>query len=463
MMPRARLRPPFAIVAVGLMLATFAAPAARAGLLVTANNDAYTVRHDHALVVASPGVLANDSGIGRTAAKLTNPAHGTVVMNTNGSFTYQPNARYVGSDAFTYEARILNLGILLTDPATVTITVTNATAPVATNDTYSATTGVQLTVPAPGVLSNDSDADGDALTAIKVTDSGSGSVNLASNGSFTFTSGGSFTGARTFTYRASDGIATSNLATVTINVTAPAPTPTPTPAPTPVPTPAPTPVPTPAPTPNPTPRPTSTPNPTPTLLPPTPTLLPPTPTLVPPLPTLLPPTPTLPPTLLPTPSPTPAATVQPGESSRPTTSGAPAAGSSAGPTPPPGVGGSTGGGSFLGPGGPGGPAGLGGPAGTSGGSDGSSDTGAGPDPPAGFAVGRADLDSIDGIGDVGVVGLGGLVVWAVPALALSVPGLLLVLAVLAQAMGGLLWLPVARRWLGGFGIRRRHGTGARSA
>jgi hypothetical protein len=451
MMPRARLRPPFAIVAVGLMLATFAAPAARAGLLVTANNDAYTVRHDHALVVASPGVLANDSGIGRTAAKLTNPAHGTVVMNTNGSFTYQPNARYVGSDAFTYEARILNLGILLTDPATVTITVTNGTTPVALSDTYAATTGVQLTVPAPGVLSNDSDADGDALTAIKVTDSGSGSVNLASNGSFTFTSGGSFTGARTFTYRASDGIATSNLATVTINVTAPAPTPTPTPAPTPaptpVPTPAPTPVPTPAPTPNPTPR-------------PTPTLLPPTPTLLPPTPTLLPPTPTLPPTLLPTPTSTPAATVQPGESSPPTTSGAPAAGGSAGPTPPPGAGGSTGGGSFLGPGGPGSPAGA---AGGSGGSGGSPDAGAGPDPLAGFAVGRADLDSIDGIGDVGVVGLGGLVVWAVPALVLSVPGLLLVLAVLAQAMGGLLWLPVARRWLGGFGIRRRHGTGARSA
>jgi hypothetical protein len=457
-MPRSRLRPPFAIVAVGLMLATFAAPAARAGLLVTANNDAYTVRHDHALVVASPGVLANDSGIGRTAAKLTNPAHGTVVMNTNGSFTYQPNARYVGSDAFTYEARILNLGILLTDPATVTITVTNGTTPVALSDTYAATTGVQLTVPAPGVLSNDSDADGDALTAIKVTDSGSGSVNLASNGSFTFTSGGSFTGARTFTYRASDGIATSNLATVTINVTAPAPTPTPTPAPTPaptpVPTPAPTPVPTPAPTPNPTPRPT------PTLLPPTPTLLPPTPTLLPPTPTLLPPTPTLPPTLLPTPTSTPAATVQPGESSPPTTSGAPAAGGSAGPTPPPGAGGSTGGGSFLGPGGPGSPAGA---AGGSGGSGGSPDAGAGPDPLAGFAVGRADLDSIDGIGDVGVVGLGGLVVWAVPALVLSVPGLLLVLAVLAQAMGGLLWLPVARRWLGGFGIRRRHGTGARSA
>jgi hypothetical protein len=38
---------------------------------------------------------------------------------------------------------------------------------------------------------------------------------------------------------------------------------------------------------------------------------------------------------------------------------------------------------------------------------------------------------------------------------IGVPGLLLLLAVLAQAAGGLLWLPVVRRWLGGFGLGRR--------
>ena len=444
-MPRSRLRSPLVVaVAVtgGLMLATVAAPAARAGLLVTANDDAYTVRHDHSLTIASPGVLGNDSGVGRTAAKLTNPAHGTVALNTNGSFTYQPSAGYIGSDAFTYEARILNLGVLFTDPATVTITVTNAT-PVATNDTYAATTGVQLSVPAPGVLSNDIDADGDALTATKVTDSGSGSVNLLPNGSFTFKSGGSFTGPRTFTYRVSDGIVSSNVATVTINVTAPTPTPTPTP------TPAPTPVPTPVPTASPTPVPTALPLPTPTL-PPIPTL-PPTPSL--------PATPSLPPTLLPTPTPTPAPTTQPGASSGPTASGAPIDGSSIGPSPSPDGSGSTGGGSFVDPGGPGAPAGT---TAGSGGSAGSQDSGDGRDPLAGFTVGRSELDTIDGVGDLGVVGIGGLVVWAVPALVLSVPGLLLVLAVLAQAMGGLLWLPMARRWLGGFGIRRRHPGGAGS-
>jgi hypothetical protein len=45
--------------------------------------------------------------------------------------------------------------------------------------------------------------------------------------------------------------------------------------------------------------------------------------------------------------------------------------------------------------------------------------------------------------------------WAVPALALTVPGLLLMLAVLAQLSVGALWLPVVRRWLGSFGVGRR--------
>ncbi|MEA2545231.1 MAG: hypothetical protein QOI09_504, partial [Chloroflexota bacterium] len=59
------------------------------------------------------------------------------------------------------------------------------------------------------------------------------------------------------------------------------------------------------------------------------------------------------------------------------------------------------------------------------------------------------------------VGLGGFdsLDWAVPALALTVPGLLLILAVLAQLAASALWLPVVRRWLGGFGVGRRRRRG----
>lgn len=388
-----------------LLMTTFAAPAARAGLLVTANDDAYTVSHDRPLSVAARGVLANDSGGGLTAAKTSNPAHGSVTVSANGGFTYQPNAGYVGTDSFTYEARVLSLGILLTDPAKVTITVKNS-APVAVNDPYTAVTGVQLTIPGPGVLTNDTDADGDALTASLVSGGGNGSLDLSSNGGFQFKSGGSFVGIRTFTYRVSDGIASSTTATVSINVGPPAPTPTP--------------APTPVPTPTSTPAPTATPTPRPTILP----TLPPLPTLSP-VPTLLPtPRPTA--TSVPTPTATPAPTAVPATS-------APSTGGSGG--------------------GPG--------SGTTGQPPGGGSTGT-PSAAPGFIVGlgQDDPDSFPGTVDIGLAGFGGVIDWAVPALVLTVPGLLLVLAVLGQGIAGFLWLPFVRRSLGGFGFRRRRSAAA---
>ena len=158
-----RLGRSFVPFVVAGLAALSVAPAASAGLLVTARDDAYTVLHDRVLTVsAAAGVLDNDAGVGLTAAKRTNPAHGTVTVNSNGSFTYRPAAGYVGADSFTYDARVLNLGILVTDTATVNLTVTNPNSPTAANDAYSATTGIRLSVPAAGVLANDSDGDGDA-------------------------------------------------------------------------------------------------------------------------------------------------------------------------------------------------------------------------------------------------------------------------------------------------------------
>jgi hypothetical protein len=46
----------------------------------------------------------------------------------------------------------------------------------------------------------------------------------------------------------------------------------------------------------------------------------------------------------------------------------------------------------------------------------------------------------------------------VPSLVLGVPGILLIVAVGAQVLGGAVWIPVVRRWLGGLGVRRREPT-----
>ena len=73
--------------------------------------------------VAANGVLANDTnadGGTLTAVLGTRPAHGSLTLNADGSFSYTPNAGFWGTDSFTYTATD---GHATSAPATVTITV----------------------------------------------------------------------------------------------------------------------------------------------------------------------------------------------------------------------------------------------------------------------------------------------------------------------------------------------------
>ena len=82
---------------------------------ITAVNDApaatgesYSTNYGVPLVVPTPGVLGNDTNRDSpllTAQVVTGPAHGTLVLDANGSFTYTPNAGFFGADEFTYAAR----------------------------------------------------------------------------------------------------------------------------------------------------------------------------------------------------------------------------------------------------------------------------------------------------------------------------------------------------------------------
>ncbi|MDD2499194.1 MAG: cadherin-like domain-containing protein [Geobacter sp.] len=186
-----------------------------------AANDSYSTNQNTTLTVAVPGVLANDSdpaGLTLTAQKVTNPSHGTVTLNSNGSFTYIPTTGYSGSDSFTYKA---SDGSLTSAAATVSLTVKLANqAPIAAGDSYSTTQDTVLTVAAPGVLANDSDPEGATLTAQKVTNPAHGTVTLNSNGSFTYIPTTGYSGSDSFTYKASDGSLTSAAATVSLTVNA---------------------------------------------------------------------------------------------------------------------------------------------------------------------------------------------------------------------------------------------------
>jgi lysophospholipase L1-like esterase len=91
-------------------------------------------------------------------------------------------------------------------------------APVAVADSYGITPDTTLTVPAPGVLANDSDSNADPLSALLVSGPSNGSLNLAANGGFSYTPQQGFTGTDAFTYRVNDGNLNSNTVTVSINV-----------------------------------------------------------------------------------------------------------------------------------------------------------------------------------------------------------------------------------------------------
>jgi hypothetical protein len=91
-------------------------------------------------------------------------------------------------------------------------------APVAHDDDYSVARNDVLAVTAPGVLANDTDPDGDVLTARLIANVAHGTLALGADGSFSYSPTTGFTGTDAFTYRASDGSQESDTAIVTIAV-----------------------------------------------------------------------------------------------------------------------------------------------------------------------------------------------------------------------------------------------------
>ncbi|MGE3277967.1 MAG: Ig-like domain-containing protein [Vicinamibacterales bacterium] len=186
---------------------------------VAVDDTASTVENSPVVI----GVLANDSDVDGdtlTVASVTQPVSGAVTINPNATLTYTPVGGFSGTVSFTYTAADGHGG---TATATVTVTVTPLNhPPVAVADSYTTAYNTTLTVAAPGVLGNDTDAEGPAgLVAQLVSAPTTGTLTLNGNGSFAFTPAGGFTGITSFTYRVSDGVATSDTATVTILVQEP--------------------------------------------------------------------------------------------------------------------------------------------------------------------------------------------------------------------------------------------------
>ncbi len=68
------------------------------------------------------------------------------------------------------------------------------------------------------MLGNDTDPEGDGMSAVLDTDVSNGSLLLNSNGGFLYSPNLGFTGQDSFTYHATDGLGNGNTVTVTLNV-----------------------------------------------------------------------------------------------------------------------------------------------------------------------------------------------------------------------------------------------------
>jgi VCBS repeat-containing protein len=149
-----------------------------------------------------------------TYAKAGDPAHGTVVVNPDGSYTYTPAANYTGTDSFSYTVSDGNGG---SNTYTVGVTVTPVNdAPVAANAAIATRedTAVSGTLPAA------TDPDGDAIAYAAAGAPQHGSIGIAADGSFVYTPGADYNGSDSFSYTVSDGKGGSNTYTVSVTVEA---------------------------------------------------------------------------------------------------------------------------------------------------------------------------------------------------------------------------------------------------
>ncbi|MCW8833540.1 MAG: sulfatase-like hydrolase/transferase, partial [Colwellia sp.] len=142
------------------------------------NNDYFNIRSGETLSVATEaGVTGNDYfAVGATGIEATivsQPAHGVVTLETDGSFTYVPNTDFYGEDSFVYQAD--SIGTSDSDTATVYITVVGENnsidTPVVNNAPSAITLSTNSATEAEAYSATlfATDDDGDSLTFTKIS------------------------------------------------------------------------------------------------------------------------------------------------------------------------------------------------------------------------------------------------------------------------------------------------------
>jgi hypothetical protein len=185
-----------------------------------ASDDNYVTPPDTQLTVNNiEGLLANDNDVDQDAIDavlVDNVTSGSLTLNTDGSFAYNPNPGFTGTDQFTYRATD---GTLNSNLATVILSV--QFPPTANDDTYQTDEDAPLSIAAQGVLGNDVDSlEPSDLIARLITGPANGTLtNFDGDGGFTYVPDADFNGIDSFVYAAEDAVTGAwDRATVTLSV-----------------------------------------------------------------------------------------------------------------------------------------------------------------------------------------------------------------------------------------------------
>ena len=187
----------------------------------SANPDAFAISENTVLSGVSTNLLTNDSlnsnSFSINTMPVDEPTHGSLTINQDGTFVYEPDQDFVGVDSFVYE--VSNGG--LTSQATVTITVgTPNNAPVANADTFEIEEDSVLSGAATFLLGNDNDVDSDpfSINTEPVSGPSNGRLTINEDGTFIYTPNGDFNGTDEFFYEINDDEGLSDIARVEIVV-----------------------------------------------------------------------------------------------------------------------------------------------------------------------------------------------------------------------------------------------------
>ncbi|MDF7809153.1 Ig-like domain-containing protein [Pontiellaceae bacterium B12219] len=182
---------------------------------VTANDDEYILAGISGTTVDAPGVLANDFSAD-SAMLVSDISSGSLTFNSDGSFSCSGLVN--GTNTFTYAAVS---GAEVSAPATVVLfAVLEEDPPTAVDDSYLMDFGLGDSNIVGNVLNNDINNslvyDLSAMAGDYTVNNGT--LNVSTDGDFTYTPNAGFTGTETFTYKAYTPLATSVVATVTLTV-----------------------------------------------------------------------------------------------------------------------------------------------------------------------------------------------------------------------------------------------------